>query len=135
MPFSRFFVLLFLVSCARPAPSGEEALTPQSFIISTVYFILMGFFVWYMFVLKPGMDKREAHKNFVGSLKRNDEVITTGGIFARVVSVKPEYVLVEVASNIRVKVAPQHLKPKLVERGQADKVDKPDLSKSGRKKK
>lgn len=112
-----FLVLIsvfFLFACAPPPTTGAEAggpMEPRSFIFGTIQFFCFALIVYYLLVLSPARTKEENHNKFIKELKKNDEVITSSGFFARVVGVKPEYITLELASNVRVKVEPQHVRP------------------------
>lgn len=102
------FVAVAVVGCAALHPSGTDPqqMSPFDFILSTVWFVLLGVFVYFMLVLQPRFAKEDTHKKFLETLKKQDEVVTTGGLFARVVAVRPEFVTLEIAPNVRVKVKP-----------------------------
>lgn len=125
----QLYAVLFLAAC-MPPPEGTGAgpagpMGPKSFIFSTVYFILMVILVYFVLVIHPARLKQETHDKFVKGLKKNDEVVTSGGIFARIVAVKPEYITLEIASNIKIKVDPSHVQPvKKVDAGAAAEQDK-----------
>ena len=112
----RFFICasaaLYLAACMPPpGPQGAPGpMSPKTFIFSTVYFILMVILVYFVMVIQPAQKKQDAHDKFVQGLKKNDEVLA-GGIFARVVQVKPEYVALEIAPGIKIKVEPRSVQP------------------------
>lgn len=111
---SSLFLLIVLASCAQP-PGGAAhpagPMMPKDFIMTTVQFFLMALIVYWLLVLNPAQKKMENHDKFIKELKKNDEVMTSSGFFARVVAVKPEYITLELAPNVKVKVDPAHVKP------------------------
>ena len=68
--------------------------------------ILMMFAIFYVLVFRPQAKVRKQHEQMVKNLKKNDEVVTNGGLFGTVVNVKPEAVTRRVAENVRVDVEP-----------------------------
>ena len=92
---------------ATPLPQQN----PAQFVTNTVWFFLTAFFVYWFLVLRPQMAKEDEHKAFIDALNKNDEVVTGGGIFGRVVSTNAEFVTVEVAPNVRLKVRPDSVNP------------------------
>ena len=107
----------FLITACAPPPGPAGAAGPQGpmdakgFLMSTIWFIMTLFLVYYVLVLQPAQSKKETQKKFLDALKKNDEVVTSGGIFGRVVLVKPEYLSLEIASNVKIKVEPEHVHP------------------------
>lgn len=103
-----FFVLL--QGCVPPPPStptGEP--NPVQFIFSTVWFFLIGLFVYWYLVLKPNQVKTLKHGEFIKSLRKNDEVVTSSGIFGRIVAVKDDFISIEIAPNIKIRITPEHV--------------------------
>lgn len=86
-------------------------MSPFEFIFSTVWFILIAIFVYYMLVLRPEAIEQQSKETFLSGLKKNDEVVTSGGIVGKVSSIKDDLVTVEIASNVRIKVLPANLRP------------------------
>ena len=75
--------------------------------------------VFYMLVFRPQSKARKELELMVKSLKKNDQVVTSGGIFGTVVNVRPESVTLRVDDNVRIEVEPSAiarlLKPKSAE--------------------
>lgn len=92
------------------APTGELPATPYQFIFQTVQFFLFGFFIYYMLVLRPQQLNEENQSRFLKSLKKDDEVQTSGGILGKVVTIAEEFITVEVASGVKLKVLKSHIK-------------------------
>ena len=68
-----------------------------------VPFILIAF-IFYVFIFKPEKDKQREKKERIAGLKKNDQVVTAGGIHGTVVNVKEATILVRVDDNTRIEV-------------------------------
>ena len=66
--------------------------------------ILLIFVVFYFLLIKPQRKAQDEHKKMVTSLKKNDEVITSGGIHGTIVNVKEHTVTLKVDDNVKVEV-------------------------------
>ncbi len=74
-----------------------------SAIISFAPLILV-FFVFYLLLIRPQQKKAKEHQAMLGQLKKNDEVMTSGGIYGKVVALTDAIVTLEVAPNVRIRV-------------------------------
>ena len=66
--------------------------------------IVLIFIIFYFLLIKPQKKAQEDHKKMVASLKKNDEVITAGGIHGTIVNVKDHTVTLKVDDNVKVEV-------------------------------
>jgi len=66
--------------------------------------LILIFLIWYFLAIKPQMDKQKQHKQLVASLKKNDQVVTAGGIHATVVNVKDKTAIVRIDDNVKVEI-------------------------------
>jgi preprotein translocase subunit YajC len=80
-----------------PEPSGPGAL------VSFVPLILV-FVIFYFLLIRPQQKKLRAHRAMLSRLKKNDEVVTSGGIYGKVVALTDSIVTLEVAPNVRLRV-------------------------------
>ena len=62
------------------------------------------FVVFYFFLIRPQMKQAKEHKLMVESLAKGDEVVTTGGLMGRINKVGDNFLLLEIAKDIEVKV-------------------------------
>jgi preprotein translocase subunit YajC len=81
------------------APQGSEASTllqmaPIVGVIAIFYFLL----------IRPQTQKAKEHSRMLKDLKRNDEVVTSGGLVGRITDLGEKLVTVEIAPNVRVRV-------------------------------
>ena len=75
---------------------GIEGLLPFILIAVVFYFLL----------IRPQQKRQKEHRNMVANLRRGDQVVTAGGIIGTISKVTSETeVVVEIAENVKVKVA------------------------------
>jgi preprotein translocase subunit YajC len=80
------------------APSGPSTL------VSFVPLILV-FVIFYLLLIRPQQKKVKEQREMLGKLKKNDEVMTSGGIYGKVVALSDTVVTLEVAANVRIRVS------------------------------
>ncbi len=81
------------------APAGEGQSPYMSFV-----FLLLIIVVFYFFMIRPQVRKQKELRTYREALQKGDKVITTGGIYGKIVDVKESVVLIEVADNVRLRV-------------------------------
>ena len=82
-------------TAAQPAPAGSG-----SFWIMIIAMIaIMYFFMW-----RPESKRRKQMENFRNGLKKGDRIITAGGIYGTVKEVQPTSLLIEVDSNVTLRI-------------------------------
>ena len=68
--------------------------------------LLFIFVIFWFFLIRPQQRKAKDHRQMVANLKRNDQVLTSGGILGKVTKLIDEgFVQVEIADNVRVRVS------------------------------
>ena len=60
--------------------------------------------VMYFLVFRPQNKKAQEQAKMLSTLKRNDEVVTTGGIIGRIQDAGDKVITLEVAPNVRLRV-------------------------------
>ena len=53
------------------------------------------------------MKQAKAHKLMIDSLKKDDEIVTNGGLLGKVVKIKDQYVTVEIAAGTQIHIQKQ----------------------------
>ena len=71
--------------------------------------MILIFGVFYFLLIRPQQKKAREHKEMLGQLKRNDEVMTTGGVLGKVTALNETELTLEVASNVRIRVSRGHI--------------------------
>ena len=67
--------------------------------------IVLIFVVFYFLLIRPQQKRAKMHKEMLGKVEKGDNVITTGGIYGRVTSVGDDSIMVEIADNVKIKLA------------------------------
>ena len=60
--------------------------------------------VFYFVILRPQTQRASEHQRMIKGLKRNDEVVTTGGLIGRIHELSDNLVTLEIAPNVRVRI-------------------------------
>ena len=83
---------------------GQQSSGGQTNPLVTFLPLILVFVVFYFFMIRPQMKKQKEMSNYRSSLKRGDKVITTGGIYGRVLEVKDNYVMMDAGGDLKLKV-------------------------------
>lgn len=67
------------------------------------------FLIFYFMVIKPQQNKLKYQENLIKGLKKGDQVVTSGGIIAKVTAIEEDCVVLELSNNVRMKVEKQHI--------------------------
>lgn len=86
-------------------PAWAQAAHPGSppALVSFAPLVLI-FVVFYFLLIRPQQQKAKEQREMLANLKRNDEVITNGGLYGKVVTLGDKIVTLEIAPNVRVRV-------------------------------
>ena len=66
--------------------------------------LVLIFVVFYFLLIRPQAKRAKEHKAMVGALATGDEVVTSGGMLGKVTEAGDQFLTVEVADGVRVKV-------------------------------
>ncbi len=84
--------------------AGQTQSGGEQVFITTVIPLALLFAVFYFLIIRPQTKKASEHSRMLASLKRNDEVVTSGGLIGRIVELGDKVVTVEIAPNVRVRI-------------------------------
>jgi preprotein translocase subunit YajC len=90
-----FFIENAWAQGAAPAQGG-----------SLSFLLMMGLFfvIFYFMLIRPQSKRAKEHRAMLQALATGDEVVTSGGILGRVTEVGDNFVTLEVADGVRLKV-------------------------------
>jgi preprotein translocase subunit YajC len=80
---------------AAPAPQGGFGMLLFPIVLIAIMYFLM---------IRPQMKRQKEHQSMLGKLSRGDEVLTSGGVAGVVSDIGDNFVTVEVADNVRIRV-------------------------------
>jgi len=75
-------------------PNAIASLMPIIFIFGIFYFLL----------IRPQQKKQKEHEKMVQELKKNEEVVTNGGIHGTVVNVKDTTLILRIDENVKIEI-------------------------------
>ncbi|MDA1107847.1 MAG: preprotein translocase subunit YajC [Proteobacteria bacterium] len=94
----------FFISDALAQPAS--AATAESSLLS--FLPLIGIFVLFYFLLiRPQMKRAKEHKTLLSALTKGDEIVTGGGVLGRITEVGADFISLEIANGVVVKVQKQ----------------------------
>ena len=85
-----------MAQSAGAAPAGG-GLTP--FIMMAVFVV-----IFYFLLIRPQQKKQKEHQAMLSKIAVGDEVVTAGGILGKVIEVGDNFLTIEIAENVRIKV-------------------------------
>jgi preprotein translocase subunit YajC len=86
------------------AQAPDAGASPLGGSLNMLFLVVIFFGIFYFMIIRPQQKQQRTHKAFLDSLKKGDEVVTTGGIIGRVQAVAGDVLTVEIANNVKVRV-------------------------------
>ncbi len=80
-----------------PGPAGPSPLV-------SFFPLILVFVIFYFLLIRPQQKRAKDHREMLQRLKKNDEVMTSGGIYGKVVALADNVITLEVAPNVRIRV-------------------------------
>lgn len=78
--------------------------TAQGDPLLTMLPLVLLFVVFYFFLIRPQTKRQKEHKEMVSKLAVGDEVVTAGGVLGKVTELSDQFLQVEIADGVRIKV-------------------------------
>lgn len=91
----------WFISTAAAQTAGTAA---QANPFTSMLPLLLIFVVFYFMLIRPQSKRAKEHKAMIAALEAGSEIATAGGIIGKVTEVGDNFVTVEIASNVLVKV-------------------------------
>jgi preprotein translocase subunit YajC len=66
--------------------------------------IILMFVVLYFIMIRPQMKRAKEHKSMIDALQKGDEVVAAGGVVGRVSKLGDNYVTLQIADNVEIRV-------------------------------
>ncbi|MCE7031657.1 preprotein translocase subunit YajC [Lysobacter sp. GX 14042] len=91
-------LLDFFIAPAHAAPAAPGG------GMGTLLFPIALIAIMYFLMIRPQMKRAKEHKALLEKLARGDEVITNGGIAGTINEIGDNFIVLEVAENVRIRV-------------------------------
>jgi len=88
--------LLNIVLMGQP----QEGQSPLMSFLPLVLIVI----VFYFFMIRPQMKRQKDLKKFRDELKNGDKVVTTGGIYGKIIEIQETTIIMEVEGKTRLKI-------------------------------
>ncbi len=62
------------------------------------------FVIFYLLLIRPQQKRAKQHKQMVAELAKGDEIVTNGGALGKITAVDDNFVTVEIAESVKIKV-------------------------------
>ena len=85
---------------AAGSAGGQSGGSSWSFLIIIVVIGVL----FYFMLIRPQQKRQKQHREMVSQLSAGDEVVTSGGVLGRVTRVNEQYIGVEIAKGVEVRV-------------------------------
>ena len=88
-------------------PSAFAAAAPEPGapgLMSNLLFFVFLILIFYFMLIRPQQKRQKEHRAMVDALAKGDEVMTSGGMLGKVVDISDQYLTVEIADGVNVKV-------------------------------
>ena len=82
---------------------AQAAAQQPSMFASFIPLILI-FLIFYFLLIRPQQKKQKEHKLLLDSIKRGDEILTSGGIIGKVTKADAERLNVDIAKDVNVTI-------------------------------
>ncbi len=95
----------FLIPVAEAQAAGAAPAAPAApGMMSTLLFPVILIAIMYFLMIRPQMKRQKEHRAMLDKLSRGDEVITNGGIAGTVSEIGENFITVEIASGVQVRL-------------------------------
>ena len=90
---------MFITPAYAAGPAAQGGFELMSFLPMIVIFVL-----FYFLLIRPQQKKLKEQKAMLDAITKGDEIITNGGVLAKVVKAGEQYLTLEIADGVEVVV-------------------------------
>ena len=88
------------ISDAMAATANAAPAAGQSGDLYSLFMIGAIFVVFYFMLIRPQNKRAKEHRELISNLKKGDEVVTSGGMLAKVINISEQYIKVSPAEGV-----------------------------------
>jgi preprotein translocase subunit YajC len=86
------------------SPAFAQAAEPQGGGMQMIIMMVVLFAIFYFLIIRPQNKKQKEHREMVSALSTGDEIVTAGGVLGKVTAVNEQFLDLEIADNVTIKV-------------------------------
>ena len=86
-------------------PSGEAGGGGGASLFVTLLPFALIFFIFYFLVIRPQSKRQKELAAMINALKQGDRVLTSGGIYGTVMSMKDNIAVLKISDQVKIEVA------------------------------
>ena len=101
---TRFWIFSGVMSSSAVNLYAQAGQAPQS-AFGSFFPLIVIFVIFYFLLIRPQQKKAKEHQKMLNEIKKDDKVITSGGIHGVVAGVKGEIVELKIAENVKVNIS------------------------------
>ena len=83
---------------------AQTAVQQQPSLLASFVPLILIFVIFYFLLIRPQQKKAKEHKILLNSIKRGDQILTSGGMIAKVIKADQEELTVEISEKVNVKI-------------------------------
>ena len=83
-------------------PAYAQVAAQQPSMLASFIPLILIFLIFYFLLIRPQQKKTEGAQNLLDSIKRGDEILSSGGIIGKVIKTDNEKLTVEISKGINV---------------------------------
>jgi preprotein translocase subunit YajC len=72
--------------------------------IPNLIFVIGIFAIMYFMLIRPQQKQQKRHQEMITNLKKNDEVVTAGGMHGTIINVKEKTFVLRVDDNVKIEI-------------------------------
>jgi preprotein translocase subunit YajC len=95
---------MFIATAYAMGAQGGDASAQGGGGMSSLIMMVVIFAIFYFILIRPQQKKMKEHKKMVDDLKKGDEIVTAGGMYATVENTTPDTLTVKIAEGVKVKI-------------------------------
>ena len=120
------FTTTAIIATAVTAAFAADA--PQANALSSMFPLLIIFVIFYFFLIRPQQKQAKKHQQMLNAVKKDDKIITSGGMYGTVSSVKGGNLEIKIADGVKVQILRTAVSSLVTD--EADKVVTPEIVKN-----
>ena len=94
-------IAVFLIGCPmQPGTGGAGGSQVAAFIPFVLIFV-----IFYFLILRPQQKQSKQRQEMLKGIKRGDDVITSGGLYGKVLNIVDDVITLEIAKGVSVRVS------------------------------